>query len=140
MMQRPPRPTRTGTLVPYTTVFRSGLGRDVQRDLGGGQDVDHRLGRHAVGEDGVDLVHMGEAHYGVAAELGMIGGEEHPARVLDDRLGGAHLAVVEVEQRAVVVDARDADDAEVALEPLVGVNAGLAADTWVAAAPTAAGD
>src|SRR3546814_1265028 len=75
MMQRPPRPTRTGTLVPYTTVFRSGLGRDVQRDLGGGQDVDHRLGRHAVGEDGVDLVHMGEAHHGVAAELGMIGGE-----------------------------------------------------------------
>src|SRR3546814_12968496 len=71
---------------------------------------------------------MGEAHHGVAAELGMIGGEEHPARVLDDRLGGAHLAVVEVEQRAVVVDARDADDAEVDLELLDGVDAGLSSE------------
>src|SRR3546814_4159380 len=83
---------------------------------------------------------MGEAHHGVAAELGMIGGEEHPARVLDDRLGGAHLAVVEVEQRAVVVDARDAVDAEVDLELLDGVDAGLADDAAVAAAHDAAGD
>src|SRR3546814_18139427 len=75
MIRLPPRSPRTYTHFPYTTRCRSGepegrrgpragLGRDVQRDLGGVQDVDHRLGRHAVGEDGVDLVHMGEAHHG----------------------------------------------------------------------------
>src|SRR3546814_4717200 len=80
MIRRPPRSTRTDTLLPYTTLFRSGRGRDVQLDLGGGEDVDHRLGRHAVGEDGVDFVHMGEADHGIAAELGVVGGEEHAAR------------------------------------------------------------
>src|SRR3546814_10212558 len=43
MIRRPPRSTRTDTLFPYTTLFRS-LGRDHQRRL-----VQHRLdppGRH----------------------------------------------------------------------------------------------
>src|SRR3546814_13544413 len=39
MIRRPPRPTRTDTLFPYTTLFRS--------------DID---GRHAEGGDGMDLV------------------------------------------------------------------------------------
>src|SRR3546814_17117990 len=83
---------------------------------------------------------MGEADHGIAAELGVVGGEEHPAGILDDGLRRAHLAVVEVQQGAVVVDAGDADDAEVDLDLLDGVDAGLADDAAVAAAPDAAGD
>src|SRR3546814_3604517 len=33
MIRRPPRSTRTDTLVPYTTLFRSGLTRQVAYDL-----------------------------------------------------------------------------------------------------------
>src|SRR3546814_13003033 len=83
---------------------------------------------------------MGEADHGIAAELGVVGGEEHAAGILDDGLRRAHLAVVEVQQGAVVVDAGDAYDAEVDLELLDGVDAGLADDAAVAAAHDAAGD
>src|SRR3546814_3131388 len=58
MIRRPPRSTRTDTLFPYTTLFRS---RDVEaRPLGGGRarvslrSVDHRLNvafRSARGSD-----------------------------------------------------------------------------------------
>src|SRR3546814_4724832 len=36
MIRRPPRSTRTDTLFPYTTLFRSGLGVGVGINLGGG--------------------------------------------------------------------------------------------------------
>src|SRR3546814_13320279 len=82
---------------------------------------------------------MGEADHGIAAELGVVGGEEHAAGILDDGLRRAHLAVVEVPQGAVVVDAGVAYDAEVDLELLDGVDAGLAAHAAFAAAHDTAG-
>src|SRR3546814_4164951 len=36
MIRRPPRPTRTDTLFPYTTLFRSALSEQVGRSRGGG--------------------------------------------------------------------------------------------------------
>src|SRR3546814_3736169 len=42
MIRRPPRSTRTDTLFPYTTLFRSAL--DHERDVGNaGSRADHRL-------------------------------------------------------------------------------------------------
>src|SRR3546814_16328042 len=47
MIRRPPRSTRTDTLFPYTTLFRSG-GRTVGHGAGGGQAAVGRIeaGRH----------------------------------------------------------------------------------------------
>src|SRR3546814_12640724 len=54
MIRRPPRSTRTDTLLPYTTLFRSAGFRDRWRRGGGaGSSVDFLVGdrvdRHAVG-------------------------------------------------------------------------------------------
>src|SRR3546814_8774454 len=39
MIRRPPRPTRTDTLLPYTTLFRSHVaGEDERRELGARRD------------------------------------------------------------------------------------------------------
>ena len=76
----------------------------------------------------------------VAAELGVVGGEEDLARVGDDRLRDAHLLVVEVEQGAVEVDAADPDHAEVDPELADQVDRRLADDAAVARAHHAAGD
>src|SRR3546814_18157393 len=48
MIRRPPRSTRTDTLFPYTTLFRSGDGRELQFQLPG-----HR---HVVDQDLLHLV------------------------------------------------------------------------------------
>jgi len=74
----------------------------MQRDLGLAQPLGQRARRRAVGEQGVDLLDAAEAHHGVAAELGVVGGQKNPPRVLEDRLGDADLAVVEVEQGATI--------------------------------------
>src|SRR3546814_4670218 len=42
MIRRPPRSTRTDTLFPYTTLFRSAHLADVQRDCVGEQEQQHR--------------------------------------------------------------------------------------------------
>src|SRR3546814_3974523 len=60
MIRRPPRSTRTDTLFPYTTLFRSGeglVGEPAHPDLS-------PLGRQVVGSDGVDVLvgHDGEPH------------------------------------------------------------------------------
>src|SRR3546814_14293177 len=65
MIRRPPRSTRTDTLFPYTTLFRSGLRRlDIERALGdvhaARQDARPRLVDRAVGAGG------GDAHLLVA--------------------------------------------------------------------------
>src|SRR3546814_6985516 len=39
MIRRPPRSTRTDTLFPYTTLFRSAVGVGEGRDVEGGEDV-----------------------------------------------------------------------------------------------------
>src|SRR3546814_10192750 len=52
MLRRPPRATRTDTLVPYTTLFRSGLFRR------------YRAGEWPIGE-------AGEAHFNAMADPGL---------------------------------------------------------------------
>ena len=51
-----------------------------------------------------------------AGELHGVGDQDDVPGIGDDGLGGADLAVVEIEQRAVVVDGRDADHGIVDLE------------------------
>src|SRR3546814_12745483 len=55
MIRRPPRSTRTDTLFPYTTLFRSGavlvaLGH--RTDQGGGEDEAHEVAGGRAGGDG----------------------------------------------------------------------------------------
>src|SRR3546814_6031254 len=59
MIRRPPRSTRTDTLFPYTTLFRSGRQRDPHIALVGLErepppDRDHPL--NLFGEDGADIL------------------------------------------------------------------------------------
>src|SRR3546814_4620743 len=49
MIRRPPRSTRTDTLFPYTTLFRSALGLADQGTLGLGEDCGVELGPLLVG-------------------------------------------------------------------------------------------
>src|SRR3546814_16365849 len=61
MIRRPPRATRTDTLFPYTTLFRSGAGRAAElllRDEFGGAAGDRAL---AVGRD-LRLAPVGDRH------------------------------------------------------------------------------
>src|SRR3546814_7358337 len=53
MIRRPPRSTRTDTLFPYTTLFRSGLGRP-DRDLFRRQARHRCAGRGDAGLPGAD--------------------------------------------------------------------------------------
>src|SRR3546814_19669090 len=46
MIRRPPRSTRTDTLFPYTTLFRSTFSR--RREMGWGGERGKRMGVHAV--------------------------------------------------------------------------------------------
>src|SRR3546814_3546330 len=43
MIRRPPRSTRTDTLFPYTTLFRSAFGAEVEDVIGGLDDVEIML-------------------------------------------------------------------------------------------------
>src|SRR3546814_15321693 len=64
MIRRPPRSTRTDTLFPYTTLFRSG---DRQRRIAVPERVEDRAGLH-------DL--RPEQHHVQVAEVGVGGGVE----------------------------------------------------------------
>src|SRR3546814_10202570 len=48
MLRRPPRSTRTDTLFPYTTLFRSGLGKAVGFDQGHAGDLLPAFGNRAL--------------------------------------------------------------------------------------------
>src|SRR3546814_19609669 len=84
MIRRPPRSTRTDTLFPYTTLFRSVL-RVIERPEG--------LRRHHLGkaDDGVErraqlVAHMGEeAGLRPAGRLGFLGGAAQVALGVDLR-------------------------------------------------------
>src|SRR3546814_11240575 len=69
MVRRPPRSTRTDTLFPYTTLFRS-LGRSNEGDLdaGGGEDVVHA--GHRSEDLAQDVAHAAEPAQDVAEGAG----------------------------------------------------------------------
>ena len=76
-------------------------------------DLDRRL---LVGKHVVSLGDAAETDHGVAPELGMVGGKKTLVGVGNDCLGDADFAVIEIEQGAIVMNAADADNAEVHLE------------------------
>src|SRR3546814_3205954 len=70
MLPRPPRSTRTDTLFPYTTLFRSAAG-DAQP--GGGTyatDLNRRLSHVAAGVDDTDAVNVAQLNASLAAAGG----------------------------------------------------------------------
>src|SRR3546814_16653710 len=74
MIRRPPRSTRTDTLFPYTTLFRSIPGGGVE---GGLRELDRRDGRHGVGGFDRDHFMIAEVSEGVSrerTEAGLAGG------------------------------------------------------------------
>src|SRR3546814_9125424 len=97
MIRRPPRSTRTDTLLPYTTLFRSGKARPALA-LGRGKDLigwrDARTGSDV-------LVHEAEAHHRRLAEqrlqalrvveAGNLDDDAVRTLALDRRLAGARL-------------------------------------------------
>jgi hypothetical protein len=83
---------------------------------------------------------VGELHHRGPIELAVVGGEPNLARLLDDRARHLHLAVVEVAQRAVGLDARDADQPDVDAKLLDELHRRLADDAAVARAHQATGD
>src|SRR3546814_1998669 len=88
MLRRPPRSTRTDTLFPYTTLFRSGLGKAVGFDQGHAGDLLPAFGNralycHAAAEAEVharkiDLIKTGRVEQ--AVEQG-IRSEEHTSEL-----------------------------------------------------------
>ncbi len=92
------------------------------------------------GEQPPDLIERGQLHHGRAVELAVVGGQPHLAGLFDDGLRHLHLAVVKVAQRAIGLDARDADERDVHLELADEVHRRLAHDAPVARAHHAASD
>src|SRR3546814_2679111 len=77
MIRRPPRSTRTDTLFPYTTLFRSAGGADQELLRGPVQRADPALGRPSVGA--VCRHHLAFVRGGLADtnERQMVRSEEH---------------------------------------------------------------
>src|SRR5262245_34236919 len=94
----------------------SSLGRDLDRNVVVAADVVEARGRRRVGDEVVELRDMADAHRRRALVFHAVGHQDRPARAVHDGLGNLDLAVVEVEQRAVLVDGRGADDRIVDLE------------------------
>ena len=103
-------------------------------DLGVGQQGGKGFGRWRVGEQPVDLRQRGHLDHGGAVELADVGGQPDLARMRNDGLRHLDLAVVVVAQRAVGLDARNADQRNVHLELADEVDRCLAHDALVAPA------
>src|SRR3546814_3606689 len=82
MIRRPPRSTRTDTLVPYTTLFRSDLAK-----LAGDEALPAKAGIDAHHQHQVDVFQY------VIEHLGGRGGVERNARLLAQRLDALDGAV-----------------------------------------------
>ena len=69
-----------------------------------------------VGDPGLDLADVGDAHRRRAFELRTVGDEDGVAGILQNGLGDLDLAIVEIEERPVGFDRGCADDGVVDLE------------------------
>src|SRR3546814_12434023 len=72
MVRRPPGPTRTAPLLPYTTLFRSGeFADDFDRNGGGGPDAIAVVGAVGIGarDEGMPLVRLLEQGHRAIAVL-----------------------------------------------------------------------
>ena len=102
--------------------------------------VGKRFRRRCIGKQPPDLIERGQLHHGRAVELAVVGGQPDLAGLFDDGLRHLHLAVVKVAQRAIGLDARDADERDVHLELADEVHRRLAHDAPVARAHHPASD
>src|SRR3546814_10690367 len=69
MIRRPPRSTRTDTLFPYTTLFRSHQRRRAHRRAVGDRDADRRSDPHLLSLDGEGLGEAQDDRIGDARDL-----------------------------------------------------------------------
>src|SRR3546814_15280833 len=85
MIRRPPRSTRTATLFPYTTLFRSAV-RGGEAFDGGDRGALGLGGQHGAGLDAatIDMDDAGAALAGVAAHMGA-GHAENVSQRLDQK-------------------------------------------------------
>src|SRR3546814_14662612 len=85
MIRRPPRSTRTDTLFPYTTLFRSGERPDVQV-----VHVDHSGKVHEIGPDGAEVragwSRLQKDPHGLSAETPRSGQDPTPDARADHRI------------------------------------------------------
>src|SRR5690554_6798640 len=112
----------------------------MQANLMGLHQVQDILGWLAVGEQGVELGNIALAHHRVALKLGVIGNQIDLTGVANDRLGNACFLIVELQQRTILIDTADPDDAEVHLELVDKVDGCLTDDATVARAHLATGN
>src|SRR3546814_12649666 len=88
MIRRPPRSTRTDTLFPYTTLFRSGL---VAQDIGAADVEPQRVG-HVIADAEVETAggaDVGQEH----REIGII---DRPAFVIGPYRDAAGIVAVDI--------------------------------------------
>jgi hypothetical protein len=69
-----------------------------------------------VGDEEIDVAQVADPYRRDAFELQPVGHQDGMARIVEDGAGDAHLAIVEIEQRAVLLDRRRPDDGVVDLE------------------------
>src|SRR3546814_10321265 len=113
MNRRPPRSTRTDTLFPYTTLFRS-LAGDIGREqgaviaveiiLGGSVGTDAAVAVEVDGDDAAavretDLAQRSSPEIGARTRDEIVEGGERPARLLGHRRGGLARSADQVAQR-----------------------------------------
>src|SRR3546814_9909025 len=80
MIRRPPRSTRTDTLFPYTTLFRSVEGDTVPRLVAGEHRV-HRAEHGGGGAEGHRQRHLAQQRPHLPQGLGKIRSEEHTSEL-----------------------------------------------------------
>src|SRR3546814_4446144 len=81
MIRRPPRSTRTDTLFPYTTLFRSLVDIGIPGDLSAGAAIDNGIGNGATTAHGKCVVYRGLERHGTAATHAFIRSEEHTSEL-----------------------------------------------------------
>src|SRR3546814_8800852 len=92
MIRRPPRSTRTDTLFPYTTLFRSCAARMARQEKGdGGALALHRIDRQLAARLADEAVDLAQAKAGSLAHV--LGGEERLQHAVDHMLGNTRARV-----------------------------------------------
>src|SRR3546814_5549195 len=80
MIRRPPRSTRTDTLFPYTTLFRSRLGGLVEKGRRGG-DLHAENAAGAVGRWLYSYINMGNIATAISRRPAALRSEEHTSEL-----------------------------------------------------------
>src|SRR3546814_11173812 len=109
MIRRPPRSTRTDTLFPYTTLFRSGDGDVAQVDVAGGALVptvatiaarlDHRVEQRGIGAQHLQLRALRLGHVRGQDRKSVVAGKSVSVRV---GIGGGRIIKKNTRKKVIV--------------------------------------